>query len=181
MDLGDKVQSELTQQEPQEQQTTQPESNVKAEQPAQETETQPETQTQEQETQEQEQQEIQEQEETQEQPRGKYWYEQIPPHEFQRIKAKYWEQTVPVVAKEVGMSETELVKMMLAVGIDSPDLITDLRKTIAEIDSKNKRVTEDNKAIKPQKEIPKGDMDTTIKNRSWYEIAEIIKKQRGIA
>jgi len=174
MDLGDKIQSELTQQEPQEQQEqkeVQPENDLQAEQP----EEQAEAQTQEQETQEQEEQKTQEQ-----QTKG-YWYEQIPPHEFQRIKAKYWEQTVPIVAKEVGMNETELVKMMLAVGIDSPDLITDLRKTIAEIDSKNKRVTEDNKAIKPQKTTPKEDISTTIKNKSWYEIAEIIKKQRGIA
>jgi len=175
MDLSDKIQSELTQQEPQEQtqgqETAQPENDIQAEQPAQETE----AQTQEQETQEQEEQETQEQ-----QTKG-YWYEQIPPHEFQRIKAKYWEQTVPIVAKEVGMSETELVKMMLTIGIDSPDLITDLRKTIAEIDSKNKRVTEDNKAIKPQKATPKEDISATIKNKSWYEIAEIIKKQRGVA
>jgi len=175
MDLSDKVQSELTQQEPQEQQeqqTVQPENDIQVEQPP---EKQAEAQTQEQETQEQEEQETQEQ-----QTKG-YWYEQIPPHEFQRIKAKYWEQTVPIVAKEVGMSETELVKMMLAIGIDSPDLITDLRKTIAEIDSKNKRVTEDNKAIKPQKATPKEDISATIKNKSWYEIAEIIKKQRGVA
>jgi len=179
MDLGDKVQSELTQQEPQEtqeQKTTQPENELQAEQ-------QPEEQAEEAQTQEQEPQEQQSQEQqaTHEQPTRGYWYEQIPPHEFQRIKAKYWEQTVPIVAKEVGMSETELVRMMLAVGIDSPDLITDLRKTIAEIDSKNMRVTEDNKTIKPQKTTPKEDMSTTIKNRSWYEIAEIIKKQRGIA
>jgi cobalamin biosynthesis protein CobT len=176
MDLSDKVQSELTQQEPQEQQeqtqgqeTAQPENDTQAEQPEEQSEaqTQAEAETQEQQTQEQ-------------QTKG-YWYEQIPPHEFQRIKAKYWEQTVPIVAKEVGMSETELVKMMLAVGIDSPDLITDLRKTIAEIDSKNKRVTEDNKAIKPQKATPKEDISATIRNKSWYEIAEIIKKQRGVA
>jgi len=178
MDLSDKVQNELTQQEPQEPQETQeqqPENDLQVEQPEEQSEAQAEAQTQEQETQEQEEQEAQEQ-----QTKG-YWYEQIPPHEFQRIKAKYWEQTVPIVAKEVGMSETELVKMMLAVGIDSPDLITDLRKTIAEIDSKNKRVTEDNKTIKPQKATPKEDISTTIKNKSWYEIAEIIKKQRGIA
>jgi hypothetical protein len=178
MDLSDKVQSELTQQEPQEQETAQPENDIQVEQQPEEqaeTQTQAEAQTQEQQTQEQEEQETQKQ-----QTKG-YWYEQIPPHEFQRIKAKYWEQTVPIVAKEVGMSETELVKMMLAVGIDSPDLITDLRKTIAEIDSKNKRVTEDNKAIKPQRATPKEDISATIKNKSWYEIAEIIKKQRGVA
>jgi cobalamin biosynthesis protein CobT len=178
MDLSDKVQSELTQQEPQEQQeqtqgqeTAQPENDTQAEQPEEQSEAQ---------TQAEEEQETQEQQ-TQEQQTKGYWYEQIPPHEFQRIKAKYWEQTVPIVAKEVGMSETELVKMMLAVGIDSPDLITDLRKTIAEIDSKNKRVTEDNKAIKPQKATPKEDIGATIRNKSWYEIAEIIKKQRGVA
>jgi hypothetical protein len=173
MDLSDKVQSELTQQEPQEQETVQPENDLQPEEQS-EAQAQAEAQTQEQETHEQKEQEAQET------TKG-YWYEQIPPHEFQRIKAKYWEQTVPTVAKEVGMSETELVKMMLAVGIDSPDLITDLRRTIAEIDSKNKRVTEDNKTIKPQKATPKEDIGTTIKNKSWYEIAEIIKKQRGIA
>jgi len=186
MDLGDKVQSELTetqtpsQSEPETQssQTEQQQEQNDIQLEKEKTETKP----QQQETQTQEPQETQEEKQEpqgEKQEQKKYWYEQISPQEFQRIKAKYWEETVPVVAKEIGMNETELVKMMLAIGVDSPDLITDLRKTIAEIDSKNKRVTEDNKALKPQKKTITTSNSNTIKGKSWYEIADMIKKQRG--
>lgn len=174
MDLSDKVQSELTssQTELQQTETQQEQNDIQLEKEQTETETQP------QEKQEPQEEKQEPQEEKQEQ-KG-YWYEQISPQEFQRIKAKYWEETVPVVAKEIGMNETELVKMMLAVGIDSPDLITDLRKTIAEIDSKNKRVTEDNRSLKPQRKTTTANDSNTIKGKSWYEIADMIKRQRGV-
>ena len=107
-----------------------------------------------------------------------YWYEQIPPHEFQRIKAQYWRETIPTVAKEIGMDQTELVSMLTALGIDSPDLITDLRRTIASIDAEKKRVTEDNVTVKES--ARKVDNFETIRGKSWYEIAEIIKMRRGI-
>lgn len=89
-------------------------------------------------------------------------------------KVEYWNKTIPIVSKEIGLSEDDVKMICEGIGLDSPDAILELRRIIM---TPIRTVIVDE--IQNEKPKPK-EIAKDIKSYDWLKIAEIIKKDRRL-
>lgn len=107
----------------------------------------------------------------------------------EKYKTQYWNITIPKVSKELNIDETSLREISFLLGIDSPDIFLKIKEDIAYIDNVLKKRLFPDEKIDNKSKTEKADIYSKSTERqqsgksysyNWLQIAEDIKRQRGL-